>query len=178
MYRLQREAEVLKHQELQNTLSEFAADRLALLHRHETGARAVSHYDFNNTYQYVINREETHLTWLRDALAEFSAQLPPVSSALPIPSSPKPSKKIEARAYSGILEDDARHLHAFVEKWRPRVQLFTHARHRTMLNVILGESLEHQRLFEQAAAGFEDVLGRRTGGVARVGGTLPSRWVE
>jgi hypothetical protein len=47
-----------------------------------------------------------------------------------------------------------------------------------MLNVILGESVEHQTLFEQAAAGFEDVLGRRTRGVARVGGVLPTRWVE
>ena len=35
----------------------------------------------------------------------------------------------------------------------------THARHRKMLDVILGESREHQRLFEQAAAGMEDLLG-------------------
>jgi hypothetical protein len=47
-----------------------------------------------------------------------------------------------------------------------------------MLNVILGESLEHQRFFEQAAAGFEDLLGRRTGGVPRVGAVLPTRWLE
>ena len=39
-----------------------------------------------------------------------------------------------------------------------------------MLNVILGESMEHKRLFEQAAAGFEDLLGRRTDGAERVGG--------
>ncbi len=31
-----------------------------------------------------------------------------------------------------------------------------------MLNVVLGESLEHQRLFTQAAVGFEDLLGKRT----------------
>ena len=37
---------------------------------------------------------------------------------------------------------------------------------------------EHQRLFEQAAAGFEDLLGRRTGGVPRVGAVLPTRWLE
>ena len=47
-----------------------------------------------------------------------------------------------------------------------------------MLDVVLGESVEHQRLFEQAAAGFEDVIGRRTGGVARVGAVLPDRWQE
>jgi hypothetical protein len=65
-----------------------------------------------------------------------------------------------------------------VEKWRPLVATMMHARHRTMLNVILGESMEHQRLFAQAASGFEDVLGRRTEGAARVGEVLPTRWQE
>ena len=27
----------------------------------------MSGYEINNTYQYIINREELHLTWLRDA---------------------------------------------------------------------------------------------------------------
>ena len=54
----------------------------------------------------------------------------------------------------------------------------THARHRIMLDVVLGESREHQRLFEQAAAGFEDLLGRRTGGRVRQGSVLPARWME
>ena len=48
----------------------------------------------------------------------------------------------------------------------------------SMLDVVLGESLEHQRLFEQAAAGFEDVLGRRTDGAGASGGVLPTRWLE
>ena len=47
-----------------------------------------------------------------------------------------------------------------------------------MLGVILGESLEHQRLFEQAAEGFEDVIGRRTIDAVRVGAVLPTRWME
>jgi hypothetical protein len=168
----------VKYDELRATLTEFAADRIALLHRHEAGARAVSHYDFNNTYQYVINREETHVAWLRDALAEVSGTLPGASSTLAVPAPPKPSKKLDAASFKGVLEDDAQHLKRFVESWRGRVETITHARHRLMLNVILGESLEHQRLFEQAAAGFEDLLGCRTGGVARVGGVLPTRWVE
>ena len=46
------------------------------------------------------------------------------------------------------------------------------------MNVILGESLEHARLFEQAASGFEDVLGKRTDGSERVGEVLPTRWME
>ena len=164
--------------ELQQLLNGLAAERVALLERHEAGARIVSHYDFNNTYQYVIAREETHLTWLADALAESGAALPTASSTLPVPAIGKVGKKVEPAAFKAILEDDARTLAAFVEKWRPKVDTMTHARNRTMLNVVLGESLEHQRLFTQAAAGFEDLLGKRTGGVARVGGVLPARWME
>jgi len=165
--------------DLEQILTEFAAARVGILERHEASARAVSHYDFNNTYQYVINREETHLSWLQNALAEYGAVLPPAGgSALPAPAAPKVGKKTETSAFRGILDDDAKYLGSFVEKWRPRVEHVSHARHRSMLNVILGESMEHKRLFEQAAAGFEDLLGRRTGGVERVGSVLPSRWQE
>jgi hypothetical protein len=165
--------------DLQRLLTEFAAGRVALIERHEASARAVSHYDFNNTYQYVINREETHLSWLQNALAEYRAVLPPAGAdALPAPPAPKRARTVEPADFRGILEDDARYLGAFVEKWRPRVDAMTHARHRNMLNVILGESIEHKRFFEQAAAGFEDLLGRRTGGVSRVGAVLPTRWLE
>jgi hypothetical protein len=160
-------------------LIEFAAGRVALIERHEASAREVSHYDFNNTYQYVINREETHLSWLQNALAEYKAVLPPAgAAALPAPEAPKVSRKVEAAAFRSILEDDKRYLGAFVEKWRPRIDAITHARHRNMLNVILGESIEHERFFEQAAAGLEDLLGRRTGGVERVGGVMSTRWLE
>jgi hypothetical protein len=168
----------VKHDDLKATLSEFAADRLALLQRHEAAARAVGHYDFNNTYQYVINREETHLAWLQAALAELSIALPAVTAPLPAPDVPKKSKKVDVTADRAILEDDAKHLSSFVQKWRDRIEGITHARHRNMLKVIIGESIEHQRLFEQAASGFEEVLGRRTGGVERVGAVLPTRWVE
>jgi hypothetical protein len=165
--------------DLPTLLSEFAAERVALIERHEASARAVSHYDFNNAYQYVINREETHLSWLQNALAEYTLVVPPAgAAALPAPVAPKSRKTVEASAFRNILDDDARYLGAFVEKWRPRVDAVTHARHRGMLNVILGESMEHIRFFEQAAAGLEDLLGRRTGGVERVGGVLPTRWLE
>jgi hypothetical protein len=164
--------------ELQQLLTSLAADRVALIERHEAGARVVSHYDFNNTYQYVIAREEAHLQWLAAALAEAGAPLPQASSTLAVPPVPKVGKKVEPGAFKAVLEDDAKTLGEFVRKWRPQVDTMTHARHRTMLNVVLGESLEHQRLFAQAAAGFEDLLGKRTGGVARVGAVLPARWME
>ena len=164
--------------ELRTLLIDVAAERLALLQRHEAGARVVSHYDFNNTYQYVIAREETHLSWLQSALDALGLALPQTATPLPVPEVPKVGKTVDGSTYRGILADDARLLGAFVDRWRDPVAAVTHARHRTMLGVILGESLEHRRLFEQAAAGDEDVIGRRTGGVARVGAVLPDRWQE
>jgi hypothetical protein len=55
----------------------------------------------------------------------------------------------------------------------------TNARHRGMLRVILGETREQQRFFEQALAGRTDLLGRRAGvdGEA-IGEVLPARWIE
>ena len=163
---------------LQTLLTNAAAERLALLQRHEAAARVVSHYDFNNTYQYVISREETHVSWLQNALAEFGLALPQPSPALPAPVAPKVSKKVEPSAFRGILEEDARSLGEFALRWRPIADSMEHARHKIMLNVVIGESLEHKRLFEQAAAGFEDVLGRRTAMAERVGAVLPTRWME
>jgi hypothetical protein len=164
-------------EELRRLLTDFAAGRLAILQRHEASARVVSHYDFNNTYQYVIAREETHVAWVQNALAEFSVALPAPSPTLAAPEAPK-GRNLQPAAFAGILEEDARTLHGFVERWRSRVEAMTHARHRTMLNVVLGESLEHARLFEQGAAGFEDLLGRRTSLAERVGAVLPHRWME
>jgi hypothetical protein len=167
----------MQQDELKKFLTDIAAERLALLQRHEAAARVVGHYDFNNTYQYVIAREETHLSWLQSALAEIGAELPQSTLPLTAPEAPK-GKRQDSGAYHEILAADAKFLGAFVARWRERVSTVTHARHRTMLNVVLGESVEHQRLFDQAAAGFEDVIGRRTGGVARVGAVLPDRWQE
>ena len=170
------DTDIVHQDELKKLLTDIAAERLALLQHHEAAARVVSHYDFNNTYQYVIAREETHLTWLQAALEELEDTVPPASPIAAVPDVPK--GKSDPTVFHGILTEEARLLAAFVEKWRGRVNELTHARHRTMLNVVLGEALEHRRLFEQAAAGFEDVIGRRTGGVARVGAVLPERWQE
>jgi hypothetical protein len=167
----------VQRDELKKVLIDFAGERLALIQRHEAAARVVGHYDFNNTYQYVIAREETHLSWLESALVEIGASLPQNTLPLPAPEPPA-TKTAEAAAYHDILAADAKFLAAFVARWRERVATVTHARHRTMLDVVLGESLEHQRLFDQAASGSEDVIGRRTGGVARVGAVLPDRWQE
>jgi hypothetical protein len=159
-------------------LAECGAARLAIVQQHEASARAVGHYDFNNTYQYVINREDAHVAWVRSALVESGGTMPAPPAPGAAGAVPKPGAKVDPGAYRQILLEDARVLAAFVDTWTPRVASLTHARHRTMLNVILGESREHQRLFEQAASGIEDVLGKRTRHAARVGGVLPDRWQE
>ena len=66
----------MKPTELVALLQECYRDRLAMVERHKAVAVHVSNYDANNTYQYVINREETHLEWLGDALVDLGAPLP------------------------------------------------------------------------------------------------------
>src|SRR4026208_1573937 len=105
----------MQQDELKKFLTEIAAERLALLQRHEAAARVGGHYDFNNAYQYVIAREETHLSWLRSALEELSLPMPSAAREIPVPPVPKAAKNGSAAAYHDILTDDARHLAAFVE---------------------------------------------------------------
>jgi len=150
-------------------LQEFYRDKLSAVLRHIDGARSVSDYDANNTYQYIINREETQLSWVAQAILELSGEVPTAPAA-----SPDVAK--DARL---VIEHDARDAQAFIDRWRPRVETMANARHRKMLNVILGEALEQKRFFDQALAGRHDLLGRRTEDVgALVGKVLPTRWVE
>jgi len=68
---------------------------------------------------------------------------------------------------------------ALVDGWRDRVEQVTNARNRNMLRVILGETLEQKRFFEQALAGRHDLLGRRGAQVGPSHGeVLSSRWIE
>jgi hypothetical protein len=91
----------------------------------------------------------------------------------------KPEPIISAAAARAIFEEDAHAAQAFVDRWRPRVEAMTNARQRGMLNVILGETLEQKRFFEQALAGDTDLLGRRGEEAgARVGEVLSTRWIE
>jgi hypothetical protein len=84
-----------------------------------------------------------------------------------------------AADWKAVAREDAAAAQSFADKWKPRVDAMTNARHRGMLRVILGETLEQKRFFEQAAAGVEDLLGRRPDHVgARVGEVLPTRWIE
>lgn len=158
-------------QDLLETLREFHRERLTARQRHVAVARHVTHYDFNNTYQYVIAREDTHLQWLEAAMRELGGE--PDDVAEPDLGAPRKGKD----AFLPLIEEDARGTAAFVERWRARVDGLGHARHRLMLGVVLGEALEHQRFFEQMLAGRDDLLGRRADGAGTGGGVLGTRWL-
>ena len=158
--------------DLTAVLREFHHDKLSLRQRHVAVARRVTDYDFNNTYQYVIAREDLQLNWLRDAVTDMGGVPPDV----PEPSLSPSGKGLSAQ--TDVLTQDRDGAQVFLDKWRPKVETLTHARHRTMLNVILGETVELRRFFEQALSGREDLLGRRSDGAGTGGGVLPTRWVE
>ena len=158
----------MKPTELLALLQECYAARLALMLRHQAVARHVGHFDLNNTYQYVIAREETQLSWLRTAIEELGGRAPDEGSEPALGGSVDASERIA---------EDARSADTFVADWRNRIEQLTNARHRGMLRVILGETLEHKRFFEQAAAGREDLLGRRLDAGARRGAVIGTRWL-
>ncbi|MGE3955149.1 MAG: hypothetical protein AB7H96_00405 [Vicinamibacterales bacterium] len=160
--------------ELVSLLQEFYREKLTSVLRHQAAAKYVAQYDHNNTYQYIINREDTQLSWVGRAIVDLGGEVPP-NQAEP---DRKPSGK-GISAASPLYQEDARDAAAFVERWKPRVEAMTNIRHRNMLRVILGEVLEAQRFFEQALAGRTDLLGKRTPGVGKLEGeVLQTRWIE
>lgn len=147
-------------------------DEAALHRRHRAGAAHVAPYDANNAYQFAIAREEVHLDWLRRAITAMGGV--PDDSADP---PPLPASRGGADAVQAIAGDDARLAAEFESRWRGRVAACSQARDRKMLELLLGEALEHQRFFAQAASGNTDLLGRRPDGAGTPGGVLPARWV-
>jgi len=156
--------------QLLDFLTEFYRDKLTMRQRHIAAARLVTDYNFNNTYQYVIAREDLQLNWLRDAVTDLGGSPPEIA---------EPTLTATGKGAQGtILQEDRASAQSFLDKWKARVAGLTHARHRSMLEVILGETAEHRRFFDQALAGRDDLLGRRADGAGTGGGVMPTRWVE
>ena len=154
-------------------LQEFHREKLAMMLQHQAGARLIGQYDANNTYQYIINREEAQLTWVTTAITELGGTV--TDAAEPV----RAAKGKGAAAGLAIFEEDGHEAQRFVDRWRPRVDEMANARHAKMLRVILGETLEQKRFFDQALAGRQDLLGRRGEQVGLSHGeVLPSRWIE
>jgi hypothetical protein len=164
----------MTNSELITVLREFHHDKLAMRQRHVAVARCVSDYNFNNTYQYILAREDVHLAWLEAALAELSTS----PDDVPEPAVAAPGKK---DSFLPLVEEDARAAGEFITRWRARIGGVTNARHRSMMNVVLGETAEQKRFFDQMLAGNESLLGRRANGPGSPGtgdGVLPVRWIQ
>ena len=154
-------------------LQDFYRDKLAMLLAHQAGAKCVGQYDVNNTYQYIINREETQLSWVASAIEELKGTVPQPT---------EPVRNVSGKGESAaqqVLAQDARDAEAFVARWRPRIGTMSNARHAKMLTLVLGEVLEQKRFFEQALEGRTDLLGRRGKQLGPAHGeVLPARWIE
>ena len=126
-------------------------------------------YNFNNTYQYVINREDVHLTWLNDAIVDLGGT-----------AEDAPEQVVNVTGSNAariIFTEDAKQQQAFVDRWRDKIEHITNARVKTTLRLMLGEVLEQKRFFDQALAGRDDLLGRRADGMGTKGKVLATRWV-
>ena len=154
-------------------LQEFHREKLAMMLRHQAGARLIRQYDANNTYQYIVNREEAQLTWVATAVGELGGAVTDATEPV------RAASGKAAVAAGVILEEDVQDAQHFVDSWRPRIDAMQNARHAKMLRVILGETLEQKRFFEQALAGRQDLLGRRAEQLGpSYGEVLSSRWIE
>ena len=114
-------------------LHEFYRDKLAEMLRHIAGARLITQYDANNTYQYVINREETQLSWVGQSILELGGGV----DSSGVEPERKPAGK-GAVVANTILDEDIGTAQAFLDRWRPRVEGMSdaHNRQRNMLNVV------------------------------------------
>ena len=157
--------------ELLELVSAFYRDKLTIRNRHVAAARHVPDYNVNNTYQYIVNRDDMHVRWLQDAIADLGGT--PEEQAIP---ELKPEGKGEA-AQRSVITADRDAAKKFMERWTEKVESLPNARHRSLMRVILGEAAEQQRFFEQALAGNDDLLGRRGQGASTGDGVMANRWV-
>ena len=116
-----------------------------------------SQYDVNNTYQYIINREEVQLSWLAKAIEELGGAVPATR--------PQPAATPAGQGRRRRARGDRRGRPRGAGVRRPlaaahRARWPTPATRRCS-RVILGEVLEQKRFFEQALAGRTDLLGQR-----------------
>jgi Mn-containing catalase len=155
---------------LADLVRDFYLERVSLLMRHEDVAQLVTDYDINNAYQYIIAREQTHLSWLQHALLDLGSELVNDPAKGPVLSA-------KGDAWKSLAGEDARANAQFVEKWRAKVEGVSNARQKGMLKVILGEMLEHKRLFDQAAEGRKDLIGTSLAINDHAGVVMPVRFV-
>jgi hypothetical protein len=153
--------------ELLKLLNDFYRETLELFKERQSNAQSVGAYDANNGYQQVLGRQEVHLRWLTDAIDA------PGGTAADLPD--QLSGKASRENARSIIERDAAGQKAFIDRWTPVVATVTNARHRKMLELILGEMKEHLRVLQQAAESRADLLGRHSDGKVLRGTVMAAR---
>ena len=158
-------------------LIELHRDKLTARQRHVAVAKLVSDYEFNNAYQYLINREDTHLQWLEAGIADLGGT-PAAVPEQTVTAAAATSKKDLNSKFLPLVAEDSQAAGDLVAKWRPKAAGIHSDRHRKLAGVILGETLEQKRFFDHMLAGQDDLLGRRMKGASTGDGVMPVRWVE
>jgi hypothetical protein len=74
-----------------------------------------------------------------------------------------------------LVHSDQQAQRGLIDRWAPRVATVTNARHRKLLDLILGEMAEHLRVFQHAADGRDDLLGRHSDGKVLRGEVMAAR---
>ena len=138
----------MKATELVALLRDFYKDKLSMRQRHVAVAKHVPDYDFNNTYQYIIAREDVQLNWLRDAITDMGGALDDVSE----PEVSSAGKGTEAQ--SRLIGEDRDGAQRFVDTWRPRVESMPNARHSSAYCVM-------------AAGSFGEMITKSAGPIVR-----------
>jgi phosphoglycerate dehydrogenase-like enzyme len=154
--------------ELLDLLHGFYRETFELFLARQANAQSVAAYDANNAYQQVIGRQEVHLSWLADAIAGLGGIAASTTDRAPLTKSSRGQAK-------GVMEADAGSQRAFIDRWAPRVATVTNARNRKMLELILGEMMEHLRMLQQAHQGRSDLLGRHADGKVTHGEVMAVR---
>ena len=167
LHHLQGETDFVSPAELKTFLNDFHRETLELFKARQTNAQSVAAYDANNGYQQVLGRQEVHLQWLRDAIAALGG------TAADSPD--QVSGKVSRETARSIIDADAADQKRFVDRWTPQVAAVTNARHRKLLELILGEMTEHLRVLQQAAESRADLLGRHSDGKVLRGSVMAAR---
>jgi hypothetical protein len=166
---VQGKAEAVSPPELLALLEEFFKETLELVLMRQTNARSVGAYDANNAYQQVLGRQDVHLEWLSAAIVSLGG------STADSPSGEVRDPVARKNEMQQLIEGDARAQREFLARWQPRLAGITNARHRKLLELILGEMREHLRVFQQALDGRTDLLGRHTDGKELSGLVMAAR---
>ena len=155
--------------DLLELLQQLYRETAELVMARQAAARGVTDYNANNAYQQVLGRQDVHLRWLADAIEGLGG-----APAAPLELVNDDSQE-SRRDSKGLVQSDLQAQRALIERWAPKVATVTNARHRKMLDLILGEMGEHLRVFQHAADGRDDLLGRHSDGKVLRGEVMAAR---